>query len=89
MDQDELRNAAQAAGLQAAERRVHLRFDAAAGPGAVEGALTEARSHFDGSRVRTFIPILVERRAADTLERIRAAREDGKGRRPGPAGGEG
>ncbi|MBB4951245.1 hypothetical protein F4556_006780 [Kitasatospora gansuensis] len=83
MDQDELRNRTKATALQATGRRLHLRFDAATGPGAVEGALTEARSHFDGSRVRTFIPILVERRAADTLERIGAARADRKGRGPG------
>jgi hypothetical protein len=54
--------------------RPHRDFDDVVGPGEVERALNTARSHFDGSRIRAFVPILVERLAVDDL-RLAAARE--------------
>ncbi|MFJ8038917.1 three-helix bundle dimerization domain-containing protein [Kitasatospora sp. NPDC096147] len=72
MDNPTPHTAPQQAGLNVAAQRLHRRFDALTGPSAVEAALTEARAHFDGSAVRTFIPILAERRAAGSLVRIGA-----------------
>ncbi|WP_329384214.1 hypothetical protein OG625_22865 [Streptomyces sp. NBC_01351] len=70
-DRDALRTAPQeSAALREAEQRLHRRFDATTGPDAVESAVAEARARFDGSKIRTFVPILVERRAADTLKRL-------------------
>jgi hypothetical protein len=80
-DQDALRAATRTSALREAEHRLHRRFDATTGPAAVEKAVAEARSHFDGSRVLAFIPILVERRAADTLDRLSGPRQDPDGPR--------
>ncbi|GAA4987069.1 three-helix bundle dimerization domain-containing protein [Kitasatospora paranensis] len=75
-DQESLRAATRASALREAEHRLHRRFDATTGPAAVTKAVAEARSHFDGSRVLAFIPILVERRATDTLDRLNEPRQD-------------
>jgi hypothetical protein len=75
-DQEALRAATRASALREAEHRLHQRFDATSGPAAVSQAVAEARSHFDGSKVLAFIPILVERRAADALDRPGDPRQD-------------
>lgn len=87
-DHDALRSAQQeSAAMRDAERRLHRRFDATTGPAAVECALAEALSRFDGSKIRTFVPILAERRAADTLKRLGATGQGADGLEPArPAG---
>ncbi|MFD9128711.1 three-helix bundle dimerization domain-containing protein [Kitasatospora sp. NPDC059571] len=57
----------EAAALRTAQLRLHRRFDGGAGPAAVDRALETAVRRFDGSRIRTFIPILAERLAAEDL----------------------
>jgi hypothetical protein len=64
--QDESQERAVLEGLRV---RLHRDFDEAVGPEEVERALRAARSHFDGSRIRAFVPILVERRVVGELRR--------------------
>ncbi|KRF29408.1 hypothetical protein ASG94_20715 [Nocardioides sp. Soil805] len=46
--------------------RLRERFDSVPAT-TVEGVISEVRREFDGSRVRAFVPILVERLARDRL----------------------
>lgn len=41
------------------------------GPGAVETTVATARDHFRDAPIRGFIPVLVERRARETLDHHR------------------
>ncbi|MER8182338.1 hypothetical protein [Kitasatospora sp. NPDC094015] len=60
--------------LQAVGVRLHGRFDDAYGADAVERAVQTARHGFDGSPIRSFIPILVERQVIDRLRAAGAPR---------------
>ncbi|QMU66817.1 three-helix bundle dimerization domain-containing protein [Streptacidiphilus sp. P02-A3a] len=48
--------------------RLHRRYDPVMAPAEVDRVLAGARRRFEGSKVRTFIPILVERRVRSTLD---------------------
>jgi hypothetical protein len=49
--------------------RLHRRFDPVMAPAEVDRVLAGARRRFEAGKVRTFIPILVERRARSALDR--------------------
>ncbi len=49
--------------------RLHLRYDPVVVPGEVDRVLAGARHRFDAGTVRTYIPILVERRVRSELDR--------------------
>ena len=51
--------------------RLHRRYDAVMAPAEVDQALSGARHRFDAGKVRTFVPILVERRVHSELDRRR------------------
>jgi hypothetical protein len=49
--------------------RLHRRYDPVAAPAEVDRALARARRRFESGKVRTFIPILVERRVRSAIDR--------------------
>ncbi|WP_037604973.1 three-helix bundle dimerization domain-containing protein [Streptacidiphilus rugosus] len=64
---DDMHESQEGAALEVVRARLHRDFDGAVGPEAVDRAWDAARRRFDGSRIRTFVPILVERVAAEVI----------------------
>jgi hypothetical protein len=54
--------------IERVRERMHRRYDQAVPPGEVDRVLAGAHHRFDGSPVRTFVPILVERRVRTALD---------------------
>ncbi|MGW4895896.1 three-helix bundle dimerization domain-containing protein [Kitasatospora sp. NPDC004240] len=67
MEDEEPSGRQEQAAVQQMGYRLHQRFDKVVGATEVDHAIERALRNFDGARVRSFIPILAERRAADDL----------------------
>lgn len=56
------------AAIERVREHLYRRYDRAVVPGEVDRVLEAAQHRFDGSPIRTFVPILVERRVRDELD---------------------
>lgn len=57
------------AAIERVREHLHQRYDRAVAPSDVDRVLRGAQDRFRGSRVRTFVPILVERRVRAEFDR--------------------
>jgi hypothetical protein len=56
------------AAIERVREQLRRRYDRAVVPGEVDRVLQAAQHRFDGSPIRTFVSILVERRVRDELD---------------------
>ena len=57
----------EAAELRSIEARLIAKYGPSLGPEAVMRCIADAMGHFDGARIRTYVMLLVERRATEQL----------------------